>query len=58
MNSPEMIANDKVAKMQEIGCHILYDDNDYNIAAVLAAGLEAVKISGNHPIPIPKELGW
>lgn len=50
------IADGKVAKMLELGCHILYDDNQNNIDAVLEAGLEAVKISGEHFIPKPVEL--
>lgn len=46
----------KVQKMKELGCHIIYDDNLDNIAAVRAAGMEAVQIIGNEPVPVPVEL--
>lgn len=52
----EQIAAGKVAKMKGLGCHILYDDNPWNLAAARAAGLEAVEINGNHPVPRPPEL--
>lgn len=53
---PEHIAMCKVAKMRELGCHVLYDDNSYNLDAVRAAGLVAVEIKGNNLVPLPSEL--
>lgn len=53
----EYTAGLKVNKMKELGCHVLYDDNQYNLNAVRNAGFEAVEIKGNNPVPRPPELG-